>query len=527
MPQQAWKALDIGGITPAIDPRRSEGLFALGGKNYVFDSLGPKSAFGNRLLSSTQITSPGHFQGNRIRTPNGDRVFYFGHTTITEWKEETNEFIIIYTFESTAGNAYRWTHGYLNGKIYFCHPSTGILVYDIVTEVCADLVGPGVPEQSIAICVDNGRLIAIDIDFMYWSVQSNGADFTPTLGGAGFQKINERIAGAPIMVTSYGRGVLTWTTGGVMRSEFTGDAEVYRHRGINTELRPINSFCTIKMDDDTVIILDERGLFQSRGEAPEPVGALFNEFLLKYIQKNNLREGLNIRLEWDDLQRFMYISISTSFVDAIYEKAYVYYPAIDKWGTFDEPHYGIFPARIDFGQRADDYFGFIGSDRRLRIWMDTGSRQHGDGTLLPLDASIQVGLIRFSELGESMDQLLEVNQIMIGNALSGDPNVLGEDFNLVPEGQDEDYNILSGAEDLGFERSNYINHKIRILGTIDGHTVFDENTPMLTYFSKAVRHYATTCQGLWHMLELSATEVGESFHCKAFELTASYAGKLA
>src|SRR3546814_17528277 len=97
------------------------------------------------------------------------------------------------------------------------------------------------------------------------------------------------------MVSNYAGGVLTWTTGGLMRSEFTGDQETYRHRDINTEYRPVNSFCVLQTDKNTSMILDERGIYRSQGEAPEPATPLFNEFLKDYIQKNRLKLDQNLR----------------------------------------------------------------------------------------------------------------------------------------------------------------------------------------------------------------------------------------
>jgi hypothetical protein len=41
---------DFQGLTPALDARKSDKLFALDGRNYVFDAFGPRSAFGNRFL---------------------------------------------------------------------------------------------------------------------------------------------------------------------------------------------------------------------------------------------------------------------------------------------------------------------------------------------------------------------------------------------------------------------------------------------------------------------------------------------
>src|SRR3546814_2497038 len=82
-----------------------------------------------------------------------------------------------------------------------------------------------------------------------------------------------------------------------MRSEFTGDQETYRHRDINTEYRPVNSFCVLQTDKNTSMILDERGIYRSQGEAPEPATPLFNEFLKDYIQKNRLKLDQNLRSE--------------------------------------------------------------------------------------------------------------------------------------------------------------------------------------------------------------------------------------
>jgi len=527
MASQAWLAADINGLTPAIDLRRSKELFALSGKNYYFDSLGPKSGFGNRLLSDFEIATPQYYQGARVSLRGGDRVFHFHAEAILEWDEMEGEHTIRYGTADTTIDPQRWTFGYLNDYIYFCHPAIGLIRLNIYSNVCAPCDGPGVPQTPIAMCIDNGRVVVIDNEVLYWSKQSDGNDFTPTLAGAGFQKIGERVSGDPITIHSYGKGTLTFTTGGIMRSEFTGDSEVYRHRNINTEYRPINSFCSAQLDDDTVIILDERGLFQSRGESPQPMTPVFNEFLIRYLQKNDLKIGQNVRIEWDNLRRLLYVSTSTSFASAIYEKTFVLYPPLDKWGTFDEPHYGIVPICIPNGERGDDYFGFLGEDNLLRFWIETGSRQTAEGELVALDAELRIGLIRLDGLSESNDQLSEVLQVMIGNIVSGPADIVSEDFNLVPpDTSDEDYNSGTGQEDLGFERSNYVNHKIRLIGTVDGSTYFDSAEPQMTLFTPAARYYACSCVGVWHILELKADEVGESFHVQAFELTATYAGKL-
>lgn len=583
MSTAAWKAQDILGLTPGIDLRRSDKVYAVGGSNFAFTSKGPRSLFGNRYLLPYKLGSPAHTQGVRVRLRSGDRSFLFEGQSILEWNEDVGGWMVIYVTPPTNISPYRWTFGYLNGKIYFCHPVTGIIVYDLDTEVVERLTGPGVPTTPLAICVNNGRLCVIDDIYFYWSWQSDGSNFTPALGQAGFQKINDRVAGFPIMINTYARGVLTWTTGGLMRSEFTGDQEVYRHRNLNTEFRPMNSFCTLQTDENTIMFLDERGLFQSTGDAPEPAAPLFNEFLIDFIRKNKIFIGQNARIEWDDLRRFMYVSVSLTPESHLYERAYVLYPALDKWGIFSDQHCGIVPIQIDGNIREGAYFGYVDSDGYVRYWNDVASREvlptgnllnlrypriqkgshiaaGGDYyivsssmTMNPepmtdmegpagyyaadsntpatpetegLGASLQIGLIRF-EQNESFDAMTEVTALMLGNVESGDEIQLDEDYVTIPDGMDdEDYEDLEGAEDFGEGTLAYVNHGIRIISTIDGRSLFQQAVPIEVQFAEGARHFSCSTSGIWHILELTANNPGEAFHLRAFELTATGAGRL-
>lgn len=525
-----FQAGEIQGLTPGIDLRNSDKIFVVGGKNFAFTSLGPTSVFGNRFLTTEALASPEHVQGIRIRLRSGDRVFVFPGDAILEWDESATDWVERYATPSTNVSPYRWTAGYLNGKIHFCHPVTGLLVMDIETDVVTPNEGPGAPETPLACCVSNGRLVVLDDTYLYWSWQSNGENFTPALGEAGFQKINDRVAGFPIMVNTYAQGVITWTTGGMMRSEFTGDQEVYRHRNLNTEFRPINSFCTLQLDDNTCVILDERGLFQSQGAAPQTFAPIFNEFLIDYIRKNKLALGQNLRIEWDDLRRHLYVSVSVTPEFARYEKAYVLYPSLDKWGIVDEVHHGLLPLLIDANQREGNYFGFADNDGRIHYWGDFPQREiwtSGVAAFTGLDAKVQLGLIRFPELGDSHDRMTEVISIALANVVSGPETQIGEDFLVVPDGvDDEDYEEVTEAEDFGFNSLAYVNHKIRIISTIDGRSVFQESVPELVQFAEGVRHFSCSTVGVWHILEISADSPGEAFQVRVVQLNATDAGKL-
>lgn len=530
MATRAWQARDIKGLTPAIDLRNSNEVFAVGGRNFAFTSLGPASVFGNRFLTTTALSSPNHTQSIRVRLRSGTRVFVFPGDGIYEWDESALTLTLLHATDPTNISPYRWTHGYLNGKIFFCHPVTGILVMDIETDVVVAHSGAGVPSAPLAICVSNGRLVVLDDTYLTWSWQSDGMNFTPALGEAGQQKVNDRVAGFPIMLSNYGQGVITWTTGGMMQSQFTGDQEVFRHRNLNTEYKPINSFCVLQMDDNTCVILDERGLFQSKGEAPAPFAPIFNEFLIEYFRANDMTVGQNLRIEWDDLRRFLYLSVSVTPEYPQYEKAFVYYPPLDKWGYFNESHLGIMPIYIDANERGGHYFGYVDLDGRIKYWDNLPSKEEmvsGVATLVGLDSLLQVGLIRFPEINDSFDRLAEVIGIKLGNNVSGPESQLSEDYLLVPDGvSDEDYAAETGSEDFGFNSLAYVNHKTRVIGTKDGRSEYVSQTPKLAEFTEAARHFSCSVPGVWHILEISATEVGEAWHLRSCELNAVDGGRV-
>lgn len=531
MTTRAWQAGDIKGLTPAIDLRNSNETFIVEGRNFAFTSQGPASVFGNRFVSTDLLESPTHCQSIRVRLRNRIRVFIFPGTGIYEWDEENLEFDLLLSTELTNLSPYRWTHGYLNEKIYFCHPVTGILVMDADGDSIEALAGPGVPIAPLAISVNMGRLVALDDTYISWSWQSDGSNFTPALGEAGQQKISDRVAGFPVMVSNYAQGIIVWTTGGMLRGEFTGDQEVYRFRNLNTEFYPVNSFCVLQLDDNMCVILDERGLFKSQGDAPSPFAPLFNEFLIEYIRKNNLTDGQNLRLEWDDLRRHLYVSVSLTPEYPQYEKAFVLYPPLDKWGQVNEPHLGIMPIALDFNERAGQYFGFVDLDGRIKYWGDFPSREVWDesvesAVLTGLDAQIRVGLIRFPEFSDASDRLTEIIGLTLGNIISGPEDQLGEDYLTIPDGtSDEDYEVETGSEDFGFGTLAYVNHQLRLIGTKDGRSAYSIETPSLASFDEAARHYSCSVAGVWHILELSAIEVGEAFHLRLFELNAIDGGR--
>lgn len=588
MAENVFRLADIQSYQPGIEPTRARNQFALGGRNYRFDSLGPKSSFGDRFLTPFGGHSLAHIQGVRLYTRYGTRTFTFWSQAIVEWDESRGTYKFIYVTDDTTPQPYRWTAAYLNQHIFFCHPAVGIVVLQqqsdeaILLQDSPDAVG--IPDDPISICENNGRICVLSSTLISWSAPSNGFDYAPQLGGAGFQTLAGRVSGFPTIVSSYNRGILVWTTSGILRGEFAGGQEVYRFRVINSALRPINSFCTAQYNDDTVIILDEGGLFQTRGEEPQPLTPLFNEFLIEYVRRNRMTLGQNVRLEWDDEQRLLYVSVSLTRFSSLYEQAFVLYPSLDKWGQFNEHHHGIFPLHLGTtSPRAGDYYAWAGSDNRTRIWQEIGSREilpvdrgvtllakaaqkpthfsadrsrrivsssgvvssvntilfaqregyyPSDGfapsepNVAGLGASIRIGLFRLSER-PTADAATEISTLTVRSAISREESVEGLDFNLVPpDTSDEDYESGTGQDDYGDPAIDYVNHGLTVIGTIDGVTAFDSEVPSLVTFAKGARYYSCTVTGVWHIVEMTAESVGEFFMPRTLEMTFSEQGRI-
>jgi hypothetical protein len=222
------------------------------------------------------------------------------------------------------------------------------------------------------------------------------------------------------------------------------------------------------------------------------------------------------------------ISITPEFPQ--YEKAFVLYPQLDKWGFFDEVHYGIIPIHIDANLREGHYFGFVDIDGRVKFWDNIPSREEmvaGIPTIVGLDAKIQMGLIRFPELQDSHDRMAEVTQLSIGNTVSGPEIQFSEDYLQVPDGvSDEDYQTATGSEDFGLGALEYVNHKTRIIGTLDGRSSFVTEEPTLTYYTEAARHFSCSVPGIYHIIEIAAEDVGEAFLLRNLELNAVDGGRI-
>lgn len=602
MPTQKFGAQEIKGYTPAIDVIDDQAQYVLEGQNYVIDSSGPMSGYGDRLLEPTGFQVPKYIQGKRFRLSTGKVSFTITQDGIWNWVESLGGWKLIYQpVDTVSDQPYRWTYAYLEGLIFLCHPKTGILVYDLSDGSIhshSQLANATIA-NAWAIGENNGRLCVMTTTQFVWSNAADGLDFQPALGGAGFQDLNERITGTPIMLTSYAGGALVWTTGGVLVAQFTGDQDVFKFVPLSTDVRPVNSFCVIEISDDTTVILDERGLFKLEGikltsygmltqnNAIDPYDPTMNEYLIGFIKENSL--ALNpqmnrLRLEWEELSRKLFVSICLATNEGGYDQTLVHYPAVGAWSQFSEFSYGIIPVDMDLGSRQGSYASYCDSTGRIRFWtggntreanpsldhqpqlnlytatvdknpqynstldgrimsttvktqsfdptnIDAGARSSfytpGAGTPAPivpqgLNSLIRIGVFRPTGPTAS-DEMSEVVGVMIRSIDTTDDTIFSDDFEL--DSGTEDLELESGSDDYGTNIPATIGMTLNVIGTLDGTNEYMSQIGILSQLTISGKYYACSVTGVWHILEVSAMDVGESYHIKGCELTAASAGR--
>jgi hypothetical protein len=602
---QKFDAKEIKGYSPAVDIKDDDqAQYVISGTNYNWDSRGPKSGYGDRLLEPNGLGVCPFFQGHRLKVLGQKFTIYITNQAIWLWNEQQGTYSLAYVLDDTVQDQpYRWTFGYLDSKVYMCHPKPGILVLDLDTQLVmqhSQLSNVAVL-NAMAIAVNNGRLCVMTDTQFVWSNAADGLDFAPQLGGAGFQVIAERVPGVSIMMTSYASGCLIWTQGGVLNCGFTADQTVFRFRTMSTDIRPANSFCVITIDNDITIILDERGLFQFSGNvlyqstnsAPTPYDPVMNEYLIEYIRDNALAVSITmnrLRLEWDDMERQLFVSICGQTVEGGYTEALVYYTSLQKWSQFSEFHYGVAPVDINYGTRIGSYTGYADFTGRVRFWTGGTSREadpdsngqsllnlytvptniavqydklltgrimstsiaaygfspaaivnasavaigrtgfylSGASTPAPkvkeaLNSTIQIGTFRPAG-PTSVDEMSEVLNVLIRSLETVDDTILNEDFELEIGG--EDLETETGSEDYGTGVPESVGMGLNVIGTLDGSNSYMTQAPYLVDLVQGAKYYSCSVNGVWHILEVTALELGESFHIVGGEITAASSGRL-
>lgn len=396
---------------PSVDARVSGETRIINGKNYTWDSKGPRSGFGALQLTPFPIEKPRDVQSIRIQ----GRSLTFTQDAILSWRSSTPqdwELLHIFSTELSKDGRFPWQVIFLGGYLYMSHPMRGFFEAESLTGQTRLLVKaktpfdiPGLPLGVKGMLVVRGRGVLVNDEFITWTSVGDLTNLTPTLGGAGFQRIDAIVAGDYVAVTSYQQGFIVWTTKGAIIAEYTGGDEVWRFDALISQERPLSPWAVAELSSGITAMLTSHGLFYSP-DAPQAWTPDFNEFFRQHVQHLPHRNFF-YRLEYDLDAETVYICESEA--GSLFSRTFVLKPTLNKWSTFDVLHYGM-------GQLAQEDFGYVRHDGIPFRFADVFFREE--------EPSNDLGRDRHSPLVQK--QMLIPSSTFRSRALTWPDGLLGE-----------------------------------------------------------------------------------------------------
>ncbi len=410
MVKERFPIRDIQGYSPAIELRNAQDVFSINGKNFYFDSRGPKSGFGSRLVAGLNIIEvpDGVVQSITI----GRQAFVISSQHIYILNEAGTTWISVYNLAGLFGTRVdpwrkKWTAAYLSKGVYLCHPDFGLLKWNGSTfNKLSQETTAGLPKNPLAIAETNGRLCILSRHFITWSAPSNAEYLIPELGGAGQQRLSDRIPGSPVTVVGFQQGFLVWTDEGCLTAEYIGGDTVFRFDRMTTDQLPVSSYAITELPDGSYLLCTKQGIHRTdNGREPEAITPIFNEFFRNVLKHESF---IQVRLDYQMETDLLYIQLRDWTNH--YVRTYVLSAALDKWGLFSERHYGMI--RYAKGRGS---FGYVDNKGVVHKFVTHAyDREVVPGEYVGLDSEIEFGYIRPPNLLPEIDTLLEMHEIFLG-----------------------------------------------------------------------------------------------------------------
>lgn len=475
MPTLRFRIQEIESKPLSVDARNFDKTSIIDGKNYLFDSMGPKSGFSTRQLTPFAFPDATDIQGLRLQ--NG--TFVFTPDSILQWRKNVPyAWDVVHDFKTKIPVQQRdpWSGIYFAGDYFFSHRYRGFLKgstsqssgkLQFLPQTTATI--PGLIAGIRGMAVVQGRAIIVNDSTIQWSAPLSLDSLAIGLGGAGFQLINEFVAGTYLALTTFESGFVVWTTEGAVAAEHIGGDAVWRWFPLTTEEKPIGNWTTLRLSNGKTVFLGIHGLMVLNAAAePTPWTQDFNEFFREYCRDRqiNLHQW---RLEYDVDREYIYLMESANGVD--YWRTHVIAPTLNKWGELSDKIHGVLPLTEElFGYvdqlRIPQYFinahdreieppNELGLNRlfprvqkNLLIpsssavcnaiawnpeytfpipdlvsggWFEPGVELKSAAVTGPMDSWIEIGYIRPAEYNAPADANFEIQELIIGSIPSAAP----------------------------------------------------------------------------------------------------------
>lgn len=459
---------EVQSLMPSIDPRVHPGHHLLAGKNFDWDSKGPRSGFSTLQMSPFPLYNARDVQGVAIQ---GTSLVFLQDGVYTWRPVEPFTWESLIQFDGEVPQAYRtpWQVVYLSGRVYLSHPFRGFYSYAVplpgqLPKLRPEnsLSIPGLPQQIRNMALVRGRVVMATPTAIYWGPTGAFNSLAPTPGGAGFQLLAQFVKGTTLGLTEFQDGYVVWTTEGAVRAEYIGGQGTWRFSPLESNESPLSPWASVELSSGPAVFLSDHGLFILNQAVPEPWVQDFNEFFREHV-KDKIHRGWSYRLDYDPHREVLFLLESSD--GEKYQRGWVLRPTLNKWGIFSDPVYGFLALTPErYGYIAADglahyfqeqYFREVepppelGLDRHYprvqkasvipsssavsrAVTIDLGApstlneypkpgwyKRFSDNPVGPypgpMDSWIEIGYIRPEQLGEAADDLGEIQTVMLGS----------------------------------------------------------------------------------------------------------------
>jgi len=419
---------NIESYQPAADYRKTGVIGVLEGRNFSWDASGVRADFASRLVSADNaigVFGQAIHQlkvGDTYHVAVADKVYRLipdavGSFTGTWSLVHTLAKVQTTALETIPEHLRAFTTIFMGGFAYVCGWNYGVYRVDLTLNTYTRLTSfttPGFPPDNdpvLAIAETNGRMVFITATAVYWSAPNDPENLVPALGGAGFQVIQEHMAGEPRAILRVTTGVLIWTAVGALAGEFIGGDAVFRWFQLTVEVMPLNQGASADVPDGSYIVITRLGLFRivDLGQ-PQQLTPLFNEFLREYVRFRPIESGY---LWYSVSDHRLFVSLKGT--DSQFTETFCLDMSLDKWGLFSETHLGMAHYTAPRGPIA-----YCSSDGILSYLLATRDPRkdrenpYAPGTYTGLGSEVTVGYIRAEQIAPmTADSVQELQEIVI------------------------------------------------------------------------------------------------------------------
>lgn len=327
---------------PVSDQRRAGKAGIMSGQNFLDDVDGFRSAYTTRFYNYYEWDLVARLKVTELRV--GGTIMY--GTPNGVWAVNSISglpYLLIPV--NVVSQFWPWTVAECAGIYYFAQYNVGLWQYDSAANTVVKLTGGAIPfgDNVRGVIGSYSRLAVLSDDFVAWSEEDDGTDFTPSLiTGAGAQATS-LIGGVPLNIAPVADGIIIATTLGLLKGEFVDANYVYRWYVLSRDVKLFSPNGAVVVPDVGVIYCDDHGMHVTNGAVPavwEPLmGEYFKLNIIRYLTHSKYG---TMQLYYSQAARMLFVSFSSNAREGLYDSAFVYYTPSGKWGVFNHTNTGVF-----------------------------------------------------------------------------------------------------------------------------------------------------------------------------------------